>query len=37
MIISNPDRDTMQEIYDVRRELLALRRLIWPMQMSYIY
>jgi len=26
-IISNPDRDTMQEIYDVRRELLALRRL----------
>jgi magnesium transporter len=32
MIISNPDRDTMQEIYDVRRELLALRRLIWPMR-----
>lgn len=31
-IISNPDRDTMQEIYDVRRELLALRRLIWPMR-----
>ncbi len=26
------DRDTMQEIYDVRRELLALRRLIWPMR-----
>ncbi|GCL44987.1 magnesium/cobalt transporter CorA [Microcystis aeruginosa] len=32
MIISNPDRETMQEIYDVRRELLALRRLIWPMR-----
>jgi magnesium transporter len=32
MIISNPDRDTMQEIYDVRRDLLALRRLIWPMR-----
>ncbi|CCI14519.1 Magnesium transport protein CorA [Microcystis aeruginosa PCC 9806] len=32
MIISDPDRDTMQEIYDVRRELLALRRLIWPMR-----
>ncbi|WP_286824046.1 magnesium/cobalt transporter CorA [Microcystis sp. LSC13-02] len=32
VIISNPDRDTMQEIYDVRRELLALRRLIWPMR-----
>jgi magnesium transporter len=31
-IISNPDPDTMQEIYDVRRELLALRRLIWPMR-----
>jgi magnesium transporter len=31
-IISHPDRDTMQEIYDVRRELLALRRLIWPMR-----
>ena len=31
-IISNPDRETMQEIYDVRRELLALRRLIWPMR-----
>jgi magnesium transporter len=32
VIISNPDRNTMQEIYDVRRELLALRRLIWPMR-----
>lgn len=31
-IISNPDRHTMEEIYDVRRELLALRRLIWPMR-----
>ena len=31
-IISNPERETMQEIYDVRRELLALRRLIWPMR-----
>jgi magnesium transporter len=31
-IISNPDRQTMEEIYDIRRELLALRRLIWPMR-----
>jgi magnesium transporter len=31
-IISHPNRQTMEEIYDVRRELLALRRLIWPMR-----
>lgn len=31
-IITAPDRHTMEEIYDIRRELLALRRLIWPLR-----
>ncbi|MEG3438701.1 magnesium/cobalt transporter CorA [Pannus brasiliensis CCIBt3594] len=31
-IITDPDRHTMEEIYDIRRELLALRRLIWPLR-----
>ncbi len=28
--ISNPDETTLNRIYDIRRELLALRRTIWP-------
>lgn len=31
-IIRNPNRQMMEELYNVRRELLALRRLIWPLQ-----
>lgn len=31
-IIRNPTRQTMEELYNVRRELLALRRLIWPLR-----
>ncbi len=31
-IIRNPNRKMMEELYNVRRELLALRRLIWPLQ-----
>ncbi|MFB2895546.1 magnesium/cobalt transporter CorA [Aerosakkonemataceae cyanobacterium BLCC-F50] len=29
-VVSNPSRQTLQEIYKIRRELLALRRAIWP-------
>lgn len=32
IIINNPNRQTMETLYDLRRELLALRRLIWPMR-----
>jgi magnesium transporter len=31
-ILRNPTYEAMEEIYDVRRELLALRRLIWPLR-----
>lgn len=31
-IIRNPTRQIMEELYNVRRELLALRRLIWPLR-----
>jgi magnesium transporter len=31
-IIRNPSRELMEELYHVRRELLALRRLIWPLR-----
>ncbi|ACK71077.1 magnesium and cobalt transport protein CorA [Gloeothece citriformis PCC 7424] len=31
-IIRNPTRQTMEELYHIRRELLALRRLIWPLR-----
>lgn len=31
-IMRSPTRETLQEIYAVRRELLALRRLIWPLR-----
>ncbi|MBE9229479.1 magnesium/cobalt transporter CorA [Phormidium sp. LEGE 05292] len=29
-VVSNPSRQTLQKIYKIRRELLALRRAIWP-------
>ncbi len=29
-VVVNPSRKTLQKIYEVRRELLALRRAIWP-------
>lgn len=29
-VVKNPTRQTLEKIYDVRRELLALRRSIWP-------
>lgn len=29
-VVTNPTRRTLQKIYQVRRELLALRRAIWP-------
>ncbi|MDR9403480.1 MAG: magnesium/cobalt transporter CorA [Halothece sp. Uz-M2-17] len=31
-VVFNPDRRTLEKIYKVRRELLALRRAIWPQQ-----
>ncbi|MEB3227380.1 MAG: magnesium/cobalt transporter CorA [Synechocystis sp.] len=31
-IIRNPSGELMEEIYHIRRELLALRRLIWPLR-----
>jgi magnesium transporter len=31
-ILLNPSENLMEELYGVRRELLALRRLLWPMQ-----
>jgi magnesium transporter len=31
-ILFNPSFQHMQELYDIRRELLALRRLIWPLR-----
>lgn len=29
-VVANPTRNTLQKIYQIRRELLALRRAIWP-------
>lgn len=29
-VVGNPSRQTLKEIYKIRRELLALRRAIWP-------
>jgi magnesium transporter len=29
-VVANPTRKTLEKIYDIRRELLALRRSIWP-------
>ncbi|NET09613.1 MAG: magnesium/cobalt transporter CorA [Merismopedia sp. SIO2A8] len=29
-VVMNPDRHTLEAIYDLKRELLALRRAIWP-------
>lgn len=29
-VVSNPTRKTLEKIYQIRRELLALRRAIWP-------
>lgn len=31
-VVSNPTRRTLEKIYQVRRELLALRRAIWPLR-----
>ncbi|AFZ42262.1 magnesium and cobalt transport protein CorA [Halothece sp. PCC 7418] len=31
-VVFNPNRRTLEKIYKVRRELLALRRAIWPQQ-----
>jgi magnesium transporter len=31
-IVLNPSRETLKEVYNVRRELLALRRSIWPLR-----
>ncbi len=31
-VVFNPNRQTLEKIYKVRRELLALRRAIWPQQ-----
>ncbi len=31
-VILNPNSETLQNIYNLRRELLALRRTIWPQQ-----
>ncbi|WP_265263428.1 magnesium/cobalt transporter CorA [Spirulina subsalsa] len=29
-VVDNPTRETVEKIYEIRRELLALRRMIWP-------
>ena len=29
-VMTNPDRSTLQKIYKIRRELLTIRRAIWP-------
>ncbi|MBE9117846.1 magnesium/cobalt transporter CorA [Lusitaniella coriacea LEGE 07157] len=31
-VVTHPTRHTLEQIYDVRRELLALRRSIWPLR-----
>jgi magnesium transporter len=31
-VVFNPDYRTLEKIYTIRRELLALRRMIWPQQ-----
>ncbi|WP_204106852.1 MULTISPECIES: magnesium/cobalt transporter CorA [Spirulina sp. CCY15215] len=31
-VLKNPQRAILEDIYDVRRELLALRRAIWPLR-----
>jgi len=31
-IISNPTRSDLEQVYRIRRELLSLRRLIWPLR-----
>ncbi|MEC4803814.1 MAG: magnesium/cobalt transporter CorA [Jaaginema sp. PMC 1079.18] len=31
-VVENPSRQTLGKIYDIRRELLALRRSIWPLR-----
>lgn len=31
-VVTNPTRQTLEKIYQVRRELLALRRAIWPLR-----
>lgn len=31
-IVSHPENRTLEEIYTIRRELLALRRLLWPLR-----
>lgn len=31
-VVDNPSRQTLGKIYDIRRELLALRRSIWPLR-----
>jgi len=31
-VVFNPDHHTLEKIYKIRRELLALRRAIWPQQ-----
>ncbi|MBD2543778.1 MULTISPECIES: magnesium/cobalt transporter CorA [Planktothricoides] len=33
-VVANPSRKTLEKIYEVRRELLALRRAIWPQRHS---
>ena len=32
LVLQNPSRDTITQIHDVKRELLLLRRAIWPMR-----
>ncbi|MDG2990347.1 magnesium/cobalt transporter CorA [Candidatus Synechococcus calcipolaris G9] len=29
-VVANPSRETLEEVHQIRRELLALRRAIWP-------
>ncbi|MDX2241698.1 MAG: magnesium/cobalt transporter CorA [Leptolyngbyaceae cyanobacterium bins.302] len=33
-VVSNPTRSTLQKVHDIRRELLTLRRAIWPQRDS---
>lgn len=31
-VVMNPSRQTIEEIYDIRRDLMSIRRAIWPMR-----
>lgn len=34
-VVTNPTRATLEQVHQVRRELLALRRTIWPQRIHH--